>query len=222
MTCDHIIAVTAILHDMSEYVKVRGMTEALGLRERKKLQRRRCIEAAAIDLFEADGYDGTTIEDIAAKADIAPRTFFYYFATKEDVVLADYAARLERISDELRKRPHAERPWTALRAAFVVVAADYTSQRDELIRRFAVMAANPSVYARSLHLQAGWENALAEVLTERAGNGTDEIEPRLMASAALACMRSSLQHWLLTEHRDEMPAIVQDCFDRLAAGFDER
>jgi AcrR family transcriptional regulator len=207
------------LQQLFIYVKLKCMTDELGLRERKKLERRRCIEAAAIDLFEANGYDGTTIEDIAAGADIAPRTFFYYFPTKEDVVLADYAARLDQITRELGQRPRQEPPWTALRRAFVIVAADYTSERDELVRRFAIMADNPPVYARSLQLQAGWENTLAEVLTDRAESGTDDVLPRLMASAALACMRSSLQHWLLTGHRAELPDLVQDCFDRLGTGF---
>lgn len=198
-----------------------AMIEELGLRARKKLERRRCIEAAAIDLIEAGGYDGTTIDEIAARADIAPRTFFYYFPTKEDVVLADYSARLDRITEELRQRPLAEPPWTALRNSFVTVGADYTSQRDELVRRFVIMADNPPVYARSLQLQAGWEDALANVLTDRAGNGTDDVLPRLMASSALACMRSSLRHWLLTGHHSELPALFEDCFDRLARGLGE-
>lgn len=195
------------------------MATELGLRERKKLERRRCIEAAAIDLFEGNGFDGTTVEDIAAKADIAPRTFFYYFATKEDVVLADYAGRLERIIEVLGQRATAEVPWTALRAAFVEVASDYATERDELARRFEIMASNPSVYARSLHLQAGWEQALAGVLDARIGNGVGDIEPRLMAAAALACMRSSLQHWLLTGHEASLPELIEACFDRLATGL---
>ncbi len=194
-------------------------TTELGLRERKKLERRRCIEAAAIDLFEASGFDGTTIEDIAAKADIAPRTFFYYFATKEDVVLADYATRLEHIIDDLAQRPEGEGPWAALRASFVVVAADYSAQRDQLVRRFAIMAENSSVYARSLELQAGWEDALADVITERLGSKVDDIGARLMAAAALACMRSSLQHWLLTGHETPLPELIEGCFDRLAHGL---
>ncbi len=197
------------------------MTSELGLRERKKLERRRCIEAAAIDLFDANGFDGTTIEDIAAGADIAPRTFFYYYDTKEDVVLADYATRLQRIVDELRNRPADEARWAALRASFVVVAADYDAQRDQLVRRFAIMAHNPSVYARSLQLQAGWEDALADVLSDQIGNENDNgIEPRLMAAAALACMRSSLQHWLLTGHATPLPELIEGCFDQLAAGLD--
>lgn len=196
-----------------------SVTDELGLRERKKLERRRCIEAVAIDLFELNGFEGTTIDDIATKADIAPRTFFSYYDTKEDVVLADYATRLQRILEELRQRPAGEAPWPALRASFVVVAADYDAHREELGRRFAIMAQNPSVYARSLQLQSGWEDALTDVLTGRIGDN-DDIEPRLLAAAALACMRSSLRHWQRSGRTTTTPELVDDCFERLANGLD--
>lgn len=195
------------------------MAEAVGLRARKKLERRRCIEAAAIELFEANGFDGTTVEEIAARADIAPRTFFSYFSTKEDVVLGDYAARLDRITGELACRPSTEAAWAALRAAFVIVASDYANERDELVRRFVIMADNPAVYARSLQLQASWEDTLAGTLSDREANGTDALTAALMASAALACMRSSLRHWMLSGHRENLPRLVEDCFDRLASGL---
>ena len=87
------------------------MSEELGLRERKKLERRRSIEVAALNRFGKNGFDATTIDEIAADADIAPRTFFSYFPTKEDVVLADYADRLKRTTDELGRRPPSEAPW---------------------------------------------------------------------------------------------------------------
>lgn len=195
------------------------MTEQLGLRQRKKLERRQSIEAAALSRFERNGFDATTIDEIAAAADIAPRTFFSYFPTKEDVVLADYADRLERTTDELGRRPSGEAPWLALRESFAVVAADYEAERDAMIRRFAIMAVNPSVQARSLQLQAGWEDTVAEVLTQRTGAAADDITPRLMSSAALACMRSSLRHWMLTGHRRSLPDLVEASFDRLAIGL---
>lgn len=170
-------------------------------------------------LFEEHGFDGTTIEQIAAAADIAPRTFFSYFPTKEDVVLADYSGRLERILAELGRRPESEAPWDALQASFVEVAADYEAARDDLIRRFTIMSANAAVYARSLQLQAGWEDALADVLSRRANGTTDDLESRLLASAALACVRSSLRHWLLTGHATPLPTLIDDCFGRLADGL---
>lgn len=195
------------------------MTEQLGLRARKKLQTRRRIETAAFDHFASDGFDGTTIETIAAAADISPRTFFYYFPTKEDVVLADYASRLDRIVEHLSERPVTERPWDALRASFLVVAADYDIERDRLVRRFRIMATAPSVYARSLQLQAGWEDALASVLAQRMECDAESLGPRLLAASALSALRSSQHHWLATDQQLALPTLVETCFDQLATGL---
>ncbi len=201
-------------------VKIFFVDEELGLRERKKRERRRCIEEAAIALFEEHGFDATTVEQIAAAADIAPRTFFSYFPTKEDVVLADYSARLERIITELSERPESEPPWDALQASFVEVAVDYEAARDDLVRRFTIMATNATVFARSLQLQAGWEDALTVVLNQRDNKRVEDLESRLLASAALACMRSSLRHWLITGHSTALPALIQTCFGTLGNGLD--
>jgi AcrR family transcriptional regulator len=190
-----------------------------GLRQRKKLQTRTRIEAAALDLFERQGFDGTTVEEIAGAAQIAPRTFFSYFPTKEDVVLADYAGRLERIVEQLGDRPHTETPWAALRASFVVVAADYDTQRHELVRRFRIMADSASVHARSLQLQSGWEDALAAALGARLGDDTESLTSRLLASAALSAMRSSQRHWIATGQTTPLPTLVESCFDQLADGL---
>ncbi len=195
------------------------MTDDQGLRERKKIERRQAIERAAIDLFEAQSFEGTTVGDIAAAADIAPRTFFHYFSTKEDVVLADYAGRLERITAELSRQPDTMAPWAALRAAFVVVAGDYDDARDQIARRFEIMAVNPSVYARSLQLQAGWEDELANVLAVRAQTNSDDLTSRLLASAALACMRSALRHWIATGGSRALPDLFQICFDQVSRGL---
>ncbi len=195
------------------------MAEEPGLRERKKLERRRCIEAAALDLFDAESFGAVTIDDIAAAADIAPRTFFYYFPTKEDVVLADYAGRLEAIVEELNQRPADEPPWEALRESFLVVAADYEAEREQLIRRFKIIATNPSVFARSLQLQAGWEATVATTLVQREDPPLGDLNCLLFASAALAAMRSSLQHWLATSHKTPLPTLIQECFDKLADGL---
>ncbi len=156
-----------------------------GLRARKKLDTRRRIESAALGLFESDGFEQTTVGDIAAAADIAPRTFFHYFETKEDVILSDYTDRLKRIVSVLTERPPEEHAWQALQQAFLVVAADYESEKAQLLRRFRIMATTPSVFARSLQLQAGWEDALAEALAGRlVVDRSTDVTPRLMASTA--------------------------------------
>jgi len=197
------------------------MREPTGLRDRKKQQTRQRIEAAALELFGRRGFDGTTVEAIAAEADIAPRTFFYYFSTKEDVALADYAGRLERIVDQLAKRPDQEPPWVALQASFLVVAADYDGQRRDIIRRFRIMAASPAVYARSLQLQAGWEDAVASALAQRMDCQPEDLYPRLLASCALSAIRSSLRHWMATGQDPSLPLLVKTCFDQLGNGLAE-
>lgn len=198
------------------------MSEARGLRERKKRERRRRIEDAAIDLFERHGFDATTIDQIAAAADIAPRTFFSYFATKDDLVLADYAERLDRIIAELEQQPADQPVWEALRASFAAVAADYATEVDRLAQRFSIMATTPSVFARSLQLQAGWEHTLSEHLAQRLDATTTDPAPRLLAATALAVMRASLQHWLTDSQTTPLPTLVQQAFDQLGTGLNRR
>jgi AcrR family transcriptional regulator len=196
------------------------VSEAIGLRERKKRERRRHIEDVAMELFRRDGFEATTIEQIAAAADIAPRTFFSYFATKDDLVLADYTDRLERIIAELGRRPDHEPAWVALSASFATVASDYTAEVDRLASRFAIMATAPSVYARSLQLQAGWEQTLSEHLVARLGASANDPAPRLLAAAAVAVMRASLQHWLTGDRAVPLPVLVQQAFARLGNGLE--
>lgn len=198
-----------------------GPAPAGGLRERKKQRTRSAIEAAALRLFTDRGFDATTVEEIAAAADVAPRTFFHYFPSKEDAVLSDYASRLERILEVLAARPPAESPLAAVRAAFLTVAADYEEQRDRLLPRFSLMVDTPSVLASSLRLQSGWEDAVAETLARRLGVDPDhDPRPRLIAGAALTAMRTSLRMWLAGGGRGDLPGQVAACFDVLAAGLE--
>ncbi|HEU5083398.1 MAG TPA: TetR family transcriptional regulator [Acidimicrobiales bacterium] len=189
-----------------------------GLRARKKRETARRIESAALDLFERDGFDATTVDAIAAAADIAPRTFFHYFPTKEDVVLADYADRLERVLGQLQDREADEPAWRAVGASFRAVAEDYERERRLIVRRFRIMAETPSVAARSLQLQAGWEQDLAEVVT---GRDVPAPTARLLAAAAVAGMRAALEDWLGSGTRARLPDVVQAHFDHLGRGLDQ-
>lgn len=196
------------------------VVEGIGRRERNKVERRQRLESVALELFERNGFDNTTIEEIADAAGLAPRTFFSYFATKDDLVLADYSRRLERIIEELEALPATEPPWRALRASFAAVASDYESEAGHIRRRFGIMATTPSVFARSLQLQAGWETTLTERLRTRLATSTDDSTPRLLATTAVAVMRASLQHWLTTADPPALPDLVREGFERLAAGLD--
>ncbi len=190
-----------------------------GLREKKKRQTRRRIEDAATELFARDGFDATTIEGIARHAEVAPRTFFHYFETKEDVVLADYADRLRLLLERLSARPTGEEPWESLRQAFRAVASEDSGHRDAMSKRLRMMAEAPTVAARSLLLQSMWEHDLAELLSSRVQDADHESpSPELLAAAALAAMRASIQQWLADPSID-LPTRVDLCFELMGKGL---
>ena len=196
------------------------MTQTPSLRDRKKQRTRQTIEDVALDLFEENGFDGTTIDLIAAAADIAPRTFFHYFPSKEDVVLADYSTRLGRIVAALKASPVGDAPWPALRASFLSVAADYETERGELLRRFRIIEATPSVAARNLQIQATWEDAVTDAVASWLDlDPARDLRPRLIAGAALAAIRASLRRWLTDNGHSRLPSHISDCFDLLETGL---
>lgn len=196
------------------------MASSPSLRDRKKERTRRTIERVALDLIEERGFDSTTIEEIANAADIAPRTFFHYFPSKEDVVLSDYAIRLDRIVAALNTNPADQAPWPALRAAFSEVAADYEAEREHLLRRFRIVQATPSVAARNLQIQTTWEDAVAEAVADWLDvDAVRDLRPRLIAGAALAAMRASLLHWLTDDGKSRLPDHVSYCFGLMEDGL---
>src|SRR3978361_2243982 len=134
----------------------------IGLRERKKARPREALQDAAMGRFCRQGFDGTTVEEIAEACEVSPRTFFRYFPTKEDVLFADAAARRERLLEVIAERPVEEPAFVALRAAMRALAADYRDDRDALVSRSKIVAASPHLQAYKAEHQHGWETDVVE------------------------------------------------------------
>lgn len=198
------------------------MASEPGLRERKKARTRRTIEAAALDLFERSGFYGVTIDEIASAADIAPRTFFHYFGTKEQVVLAELEARLGRVVAGLAGRPTDESPWSALRSTFMEVAADHVAHREQHLRRLRLVHSTPALAAANLEMQARWERTVAaEVATRLGVDPARDIRPALLAGSAVTVVRAAMALWVSNDGRDDLPDLVANGFDLLAGGLGE-
>ena len=133
---------------------------AEGLRERHRRRTEAVLEEAALALFEARGFDFVTVDDIAAEADVSRRTFFRYFATKEDVVLADQPRRQEELREALAARPPDEPVLTALRHAVLALADTHEQDRERLLRRAKIVRSTPSLQVRSVGTMRAWEQAV--------------------------------------------------------------
>jgi AcrR family transcriptional regulator len=159
-----------------------------GLRERKKLRTREAIVDAAFELFEERGFEATTIADIAAAADIAPRTFFGYFATKEDVVTHDFGDLRSSLRARLTGRRPGETAMDALRGwlAEMMQRVDFSDPRERCRQR--LVRESEALQAHEHHMRRGFEETLAEGIALDLGVGADTLRPRMVAAAAVSAM----------------------------------
>lgn len=161
-----------------------------GLRERKKQRTREQIIEAAMRLFAERGYQATTIADIAEAADVAPRTFFSYFASKEAVVFYNVDRDLDGLASTLRERLPGETAFDALRRWIDVKFEDWVAEEDEAILRKRLCREDEGL----ANFEGGMMARIQELLLEAIAQDLDEppnaLRPRLVAAAAVAALTS--------------------------------
>jgi AcrR family transcriptional regulator len=191
-----------------------------GLRERHRKRTASDLEEAALVLFSEKGFDAVTIDDIAAAADVSRRTFFRYYASKEDVILSDHPKRLGELQAALDRRPAEEPALTALRHAILSLAGSFEEQREHMLRRFRLVTETPALEARSLCLQRNWEAAVTAMLAERMGvDPAKDLRPGVVAATTMAAMRIATANWLAVGGHGDLPAIVAASLDLLDGGL---
>lgn len=159
-----------------------------GLRERKKQQTRESIATAAMKLFDQRGFDQTTVADIAAEADVAPRTFFSYYPSKESVVFHDFDEILDGLRTRLRDREAGESAVDALRG-WLVMMIDQLEPDDPMQRcRRRLIQENPSLMVQDRAKIGEMEHAIADAVSVDLGEEADALRPRLVAAAAGALL----------------------------------
>ncbi|NLU76054.1 TetR family transcriptional regulator [Streptomyces sp. HNM0575] len=194
---------------------------AESLRERKKAQTRRSIQEHALRLFLDQGYESTTVEDIAAAADVSHMTFFRYFPTKESVVESDdYDPLITRLIEE---RPLEEDPLTALQQALAQgLAGIYEADKQALLVRTRLIRNAPALRARLWQNQYATEQLFRDALMARRPDD-DSLRVRVLAAASLAALTTALTVWADGEGRDHLPTLVDRAFEALRAqSVDER
>lgn len=170
------------------------------LREKKKRATRDALVAAGLELFTRDGYAATSVEAIAAHAGVSRRTFFRYFADKDELVFADDADLIAVVLSAVDTAPEDLPPLALVRRAGRALAALLTEHSEQAAAYQQLVATVPALQARSLAKQRRWEALLAERLAAR-----PRISPRdaaLAAKVGVACVQAALDRWLAAPQTD--------------------
>jgi AcrR family transcriptional regulator len=189
-------------------------------RERRQRKRRDEVALAAIRLFHERGFDAVTVDEISEAADIAPRTFFRYFATKEDVFFTDRFEQLDALREAIAARPPDEPILASVRHAILTVFDQYHLGPEPRLLAARVVADTPALRAGSIARQAEWQHALAAMVAERLGvdPGVD-LRPHVVASTTLAALRSAMDLWVANDGRDDLIGLANQALDLLDGGL---
>ncbi|MER5767647.1 TetR/AcrR family transcriptional regulator [Streptomyces sp. NPDC001985] len=174
----------------------------MGLRERKKLKTRIAIRRAAHRLIAEQGYEATSVEQIAEAAEVSPSTVSRYFPAKEDIVLGDGVDPV--LEAGLRARPAGEDPLDSMRYVLTgALAGLLDGERAAAVQRTRLMVEVPAVRARLDESLARTAELLVPVLADRAGRPRDDLGVRVFTAAVLGALREVLLHWAARGHRDD-------------------
>ena len=170
-----------------------------GRRERKKQRTREALIDAAFRLFQEKGFEATTVEEIADEVDVSSRTFFRYFASKEDVVLTFQEEQFATMLQALAARPASEPVMTALRnAAVSVLRACEDGEFGFDAERFGclqeMMESSPAVFGRSLEHGQKKQAEITRVIAERMGvDPATDMRPHVAAGLSNCAFRSAFE-----------------------------
>ena len=187
-----------------------------GLRERKKQKTREAIQREAMRLFQENGYEETTIEQIAAAVEISPSTFFNYFPSKEDVVL--YDAYDPMIVTMLATRPSDEPLGQAIRSVLTAIGTAMEKDRDVVYARSRLVVEVPDLRAR------GWEEMekaqafLATMVAARTGRDPEDFEIRVVMMSLVAAMMEATREWVRNDGKEDLSGLLSRAFDLVDGG----
>jgi AcrR family transcriptional regulator len=191
-----------------------------GLRERKKRQTHELIASTALALFSTQGYQATTVADIAAAADVSERTVFGYFATKEDLLFSDHLALEHDLARALEQRGD-ESALDTLRA-FVI---ENVGRLDEQARiRWEIVRHDELLLTHQRMRQAAFGEVIAKAIAEELGENVDDLRPQLVTAAVIAAFTATYEHRYRARSqsasRAQAVAVIDEAITFLRGGLD--
>ncbi|MFG3293271.1 TetR/AcrR family transcriptional regulator [Streptomyces sp. NPDC048179] len=190
----------------------------LGLRERKKIKTREAIRSAMYTLVEEQGYDATTIEQIAERAEVSPSTVFRYFPTKEDIVLTDEYDPI--IMEELRSRP-ADESWPDSLRHVMHRAITMGMKDPHAVSRLRtrLMVEVPAVRSRMMESMSETGRMLCQAIGERTGRDPESLEVRVYAMSIVGGLMETSMYWAEQDHEPDFDALVDRALNVIEHGL---
>lgn len=186
--------------------------DGLSLRERNKARARSEIAAAALRLFGERGFAGVTVDEIVAAAGVSRRTFFRYFDTKEDALLADYPELNIRLTECLGNSGP-EEPLEAVRAGLHQLVNWYVERSEAVLERSGVIRDALHLAARNLEFLSQWERSIASVLADPLAQDAGALLPRTAAAAVVGAFRAALTQWVRSSCSEDLHALTDQALD---------
>jgi AcrR family transcriptional regulator len=184
-------------------------------RQRKKTATRGRIRASALRLFREQGYDTTTVEQIAAAAGVSHMTFFRYFPAKEDVVLSDDYDPL--IASAIAQTPAT---WPVISRIRTVLAEGlrliYDTNRDTLFDQVKLIVATPALRDRLWADQIATQQLILQALSAGQDEQRPSFQTRVTVAACLAAASTAILTWVESDGTSELPDLMAQAFDTLA------
>jgi AcrR family transcriptional regulator len=189
--------------------------EPTRLRTRKKERTRVAIEDAALDLFAEQGYEDTTVDQIAARAEVSKATFFRYFASKGEVVFGGGEGdRHHDLKQAIIERPASEDAPTAVRSAMQQEWLP-TLDPNRTARQTRAARTSPLLRGLSYDLSLRWQADVGEALAQRRGRDRPDRECRLVAAVAFLVLSDAVNTWVDAGCTGDLARAIDEGFDLL-------
>ena len=189
------------------------------LRDRASRAVRTEVAEVAMRLFQEQGFEKTTVEQIAAAAGLSRTSFFRYFATKEDVILGHLEEVRQRLLEALVARPEQEPVWRSLRRAFDVLIEESLALPERGLAMARLVHDTSSLRSGQLGKQLGWQDLLVPEIARRldVADATRDARPRALAAAALGCINAAVDVWTVSDGALDLAVLLDQAMNAVSS-----
>ncbi|WP_280399204.1 TetR family transcriptional regulator [Nocardia carnea] len=182
-----------------------------GLRERTRRAVRAELTEVAIALFARQGFEATTVDEIARAAGMTKRSFFRYFPSKEEAVFGGIDTTGEKVVAELAARPAGEDPWDSLQHVLRNWQEEIHAG-EQVLAVLRLVEATPALAGRLHQRRAEWRQRVSDAVRQRPGAGIDSFTADLLTNTAVAVLDTVSSAWLRSDGTADRSALLDRGF----------